>query len=258
MKQLEFSASRIPYPAARVQEHHIPVRRTARYSVLGPESDTTGVRNLWFVLHGYGQLAASFLRLFAPLDDGTRLIVAPEALNRFYLVDVSSGSAADRPVGATWMTREGREQDISDYVSYLDAVWREVAARFSERAPPRLTVLGFSQGTATAARWVAFGEARPSHVVFWGGLLPPDLDLGPADQPLRRAKLHLLVGSRDAYVTEARVADEHARLQAAGIGWELTRYVGGHAIKRDVLLELARRIEGRGMGDAGRVAEDRD
>src|SRR5206468_1825615 len=124
---------------------HIRVARTARYETLGSE---TTAREVWFVLHGYGQLAASFIQAFSVLDDGTRLIVAPEALNRFYLVGVDSGAAAERPVGATWMTREDRDAEIADYVEYLDALAAQVlgAVRRGER-PPRVIVLGFSQGT---------------------------------------------------------------------------------------------------------------
>ncbi|MFL5521990.1 MAG: hypothetical protein ACJ8B6_13695, partial [Gemmatimonadales bacterium] len=59
-----------------ITAHALIVPRTARYYTLGP---THGFpRELWFVCHGYGQLAGRFLRQFAPLDDGTRLIVAPE------------------------------------------------------------------------------------------------------------------------------------------------------------------------------------
>ena len=224
-----------------MHEHHIRVPRTARYAVLGP-ADSAAIREVWFVLHGYGQLAADFLRRFEVLDDGTRLIVAPEALNRFYLVDVSSGSATERPVGATWMTREERAQEIGDYVAYLDAVLGEVGARFTGREWPGVTVLGFSQGTATAARWVSSGAVRPAHVVLWGGLLPPELELTAADHPLRRATLHFVVGSRDGFVTETRLGEEDARLRAAGLSWETRRYDGGHGLQRQTLLEVARRL----------------
>ena len=73
-------------------EHHITVERSARYVTLGPRDGTA--REIWFALHGYGQLAGDFIRLFGALDDGTRAIVAPEALNRFYLVGVDVAPAA--------------------------------------------------------------------------------------------------------------------------------------------------------------------
>jgi predicted esterase len=224
-----------------MHEHHLHVGRTARYVVLGP-SDPEAIRSVWFVLHGYGQLATTFIRHFAALDDGTRLIVAAEALNRFYLVDVASGPAADRPVGATWMTREDREHEVADYVAYLDALWRELAVSLPERARSRVTVLGFSQGTATAARWVSLGAARPTQLVLWGGLLPPELEFDRVEHPVHRTHVHLVIGSRDGFVTTSRLAEEEARLRAAGVDFDVTRYDGGHGIRRDVLAALATRI----------------
>ncbi len=73
-----------------IREHHLPVTRTARYHTLGPESGAP--KQLWIVCHGYGQLAARFLRHFEIINDGTRLIVAPEALSRFYLTDDDAGA----------------------------------------------------------------------------------------------------------------------------------------------------------------------
>ena len=73
--------------APAISAHTIVVPRTARYYTLGP---THGFpRELWFVCHGFGQLAGRFIRQFASLDDGTRLIVAPEALSRYYLDSIA-------------------------------------------------------------------------------------------------------------------------------------------------------------------------
>src|SRR2546425_9676771 len=85
------------------------------------------------VCHGSGQLAARSLRHFEPLADGTRLVVAPEALSRFYLEDTTV-PAKERKVGATWMTRENRLSEIDDYVRYLDALHAEVFARVARGA----------------------------------------------------------------------------------------------------------------------------
>src|SRR5205809_2907590 len=104
-----------------VHEHHLSVAKTARYFTLGERSG--GVAQVWFVCHGYGQLAGRFLEKLRVLDDGTgRLLVAPEGLSRFYL----SESPAERRVGACWMTREDRLAEIDDYVQYLDAVYAAV------------------------------------------------------------------------------------------------------------------------------------
>jgi hypothetical protein len=62
-------------------EHHLGVRRTARYFTLGPAA--AGAREVWIVLHGYGQLAARFLRHFATLDDGARASSPPKACRAY-------------------------------------------------------------------------------------------------------------------------------------------------------------------------------
>ena len=187
-----------------MREHSIKVRRSARYYTLGPDDERT-VRDVWFVLHGYGQLAAQFIGIFEAVNDGTRLIVAPEALNRFYVAGVETAPAAERGVGATWMTREDRLNEIDDYVAYLDEVSSAVLDRFRGQGNvPRVVLLGFSQGTATAARWVGQGALRPAHLVLWGGFLPPDAELSARGHPLRKPALHVLIGTRDRFASEER------------------------------------------------------
>jgi predicted esterase len=230
-----------PHDVSAAREHRVETTRSARYYALGPEAGSAS--ELWFVIHGYGQLAAQFIRVFETIDDGTRRIVAPEALNRFYLVAADSAPAADRPVGATWMTREDREHEIEDYIAYLDRVASEELESVGARAVrPRVIVLGFSQGTATVGRWIARGAIRPTHVVLWGGFIPPEIDLSNPRQPLRRSSLHVLIGDRDRFTSADRVGEEEQRLRSASVTYELIRYPGGHGISRDRLVELARSL----------------
>src|SRR5437773_9979565 len=125
----------------RMHEHHLSVSRTARYFTLGERS--AAVAEVWFACHGYGQLGARFLEKLRVLDDGTRYLVAPEGLSRFYL----SESPSERRVGASWMTREDRLAEIADYVQYLDAVDQRV---FGVLDRSRVTghALWVSQGAA--------------------------------------------------------------------------------------------------------------
>ena len=223
--------------------HDIIVSRTARYFTLGP---TQGFpRELWIVCHGYGQLAGRFIRQFSVVDDGTRVIVAPEALSRFYLDSIPERRGQQEPrVGATWMTREHREQEIVDYVRYLDQVLSELRNRLSGAAP-RVIVVGFSQGTATVCRWLARGNQRADDLVLWGGGLPPELDLGEWAGKLSGASITLVVGDADEFVTPAMVTLEAERLSAAGIAFSIQRYAGGHAIDADALGEVAARFARR-------------
>lgn len=217
-------------------EHHLSVGRTARYFTLGEAGPR--LSQVWFVAHGFGQLAGYFIRHFATLDDGTRLIVAPEALSRFYLGEVTGATSAGARVGATWMTREDRLAEIEDYVRYLDALHAHVMTGVARAA--KVIVLGFSQGVATVCRWVARGAVRPDALILWAGTLPPELD-SPADlEPFRRLDLALVVGSGDPAANPAAVAELEGRLSKHAITYRLVRFDGGHEIDAEVLKALAR------------------
>jgi len=215
--------------------HHMRVQRTVRYYTLGASNGAPKV--IWFVIHGYGQLAGQFIRYFADIAADDVLVVAPEAMNRYYLVTPDKTPARDRPVGATWMTREDRESEIADYVEYLDTLFDEVASE-AVKFGARVNVIGFSQGTATASRWATHGRATLHRLILWSGLIPPDTDLTHGHSALRHIALTLVLGTSDHYVDEKMFAAERARLDAARIAHDVIRFEGGHVIDRSVFPRL--------------------
>lgn len=231
-----------------LHEHHLTVARTARYYTLGPAAG--GAREVWFVCHGYGQLAGEFLRAFQALDDGTRLFVAPEALNRYYVEDSPGPHGPHSPVGATWMTREDRLAEISDYVEYLDTLCEHllgVAFPTAAAGHPAATVfaLGFSQGAATASRWAALGRSRIGHLILWGAAFPPDLDLEATRARLETTRISLVAGESDHYLGHDRLAKEENRLRQHGIACRLLTFPGGHRLDDATLLGLAAAAHGQ-------------
>jgi len=220
-----------PMPA-----HAFPTTRTARYYTLGGEGP---VAEVWVGLHGYGQLAERFLRPFEAVAAPGRLVAAPEALSRFY-------DHAHEHVGASWMTREDREAEIADYVRYLDGVFADACLRCgADPHTVRLVVLGFSQGAATAARWLALSPLlaarvpRADRLVLWGADLPHDLDLAAVSPWLSAVGLVLVMGDADEYAGPERVAETERRLREADVPYHLVRYPGGHRVDPDVLKALA-------------------
>ncbi len=209
--------------------HHLRVFRTARYLTLG---EIEGASEVWFVLHGYSMLAASFLHWFEPVARPGRLLVAPEGLSRAYFEERGT-----RRVGASWMTKEDRDAEIEDYVQYLDRIADRI--RLSVPGAPRVEVHGFSQGAATACRWVALGSVQPDRLVVWGSTLPPDLPLERYGAKLTRAGLTIAVGTRDKYVHPEDVDREEARLRSLGLSPIMHRFDGGHRVDPGVLRLLA-------------------
>lgn len=219
------------------QEHHIQVQRTARYYTIGePGPDT---RDVWFVCHGYGQPAADFTREFEIIADPKRVIVAPEALSRHYVPTEPGFHSAETKVGASWMTREDRETEIADYVGYLDALYDEITAKVNHKNVS-VTVLGFSQGGATANRWVTRGRSRVDRLVMWGAFLASDADLDEAATFFRDVKLTIVHGTKDQYSSEKLVAGYQKLLKEKAIPFELITFDGGHRMDRGILKSLAR------------------
>lgn len=221
-----------------IHEHHLPITRTARFFTLGPTSGAP--EQLWIACHGYGQLASRFLRHFEQIDDGTRLIVAPEALSRFYVTEASGGTHAASKVGATWMTREDRLSEIDDYIGYLDALYAQLARDY-ELDATRVIALGFSQGVATVCRWVERGRSRVDEVVLWAGTVPPDMDLARPAHPLRTLRPIVVIGESDPMAPPAVVAAHEKLLGEKGIQHETIRFMGGHRLDYDTLKVLAGR-----------------
>jgi predicted esterase len=210
-----------------MQEHHLHVRRTARYHALG---DIRTAKAIWIVVHGYGQLARFFLNHFEEVGEEL-CVVAPEGLSRFYL------DPEHQRVGATWMTREDRLHEIDDHVAYLDqlvAVLLKGAGR-----PLPVHALGFSQGVATVSRWSLRGTTQLDRLVFWAGSIPPELDR-EALRPWRTKQVDLVLGVTDQFLKEADLRVMEQRLLSAEVPVKVHGFKGGHQMDRVLLGRLLR------------------
>jgi predicted esterase len=214
-------------------ERHIKVTRTARIQLLGRTGPN--VREVWFACHGYGQLAADFAKSLSVLESPNRLVVVPEGLSRFY-TDPLDRKAADRRVGATWMTREDREAEIADYIAYLDAVNATIMAELPASGV-HVHALGFSQGVATVMRWVMLGSSRVDALTLWAGTLAEEIGPETVRARLKGVRVTLVIGERDPMATAVTATEE--RLQAAGIPYEVLRFPGGHRLDDATLRRLA-------------------
>ncbi len=216
------------------EAHGFVTPRTARFWTAGPPpAEAVGTL---YVLHGYGQLAEFFVRKFQHAADEGWHIVAPEGGHRFYLKGTSGR------VGASWMTKEDRLSDIADYVAFLDALRAQI-----DGGEPRgrQVLLGFSQGVATAMRWLALGQ-RPIHswhgVVAHSGVLPPDLPKGEqafVDAP----RLHLIAGTEDPYILDTESGFRSSMqewLDCGGQAQQVTHHTfsGGHTVDADAVQEV--------------------
>jgi predicted esterase len=217
-----------------IRTERISVRRTALVASFGPEP-SKDVRELWYLLHGQGMRAEAFLDSAKVLDDGSRLIIAPEALNRHYLGEVSR----DQGIGATWMTKSERESEIRDYVAYLDDLHALMVDRFGG-SPPPVTILGFSQGGATGVRWAAFGKVRIARMIVWASSLPPDVDFANLYERQGKPRVEYVAGTRDQWITSKILEGQHTILSDAGVPFAPVGFEGGHRLDDETLLQLTK------------------
>lgn len=207
----------------------ITISKTARYFIMGEPSEK--INSVWIVLHGYGQSAEEFVGYFKTLHNESTLIVAPEALNRFYLKGFGG------KIGATWMTKEDRESEITDYVNYLDSVYDEVI-KYGLLGKVKVTVLGFSQGTATACRWISKGNSTIDRLILWGGGIPKDVNLKSAQTLFNSIDLTIVLGDKDEFIPEEQITEEIKRLNEVKLNHRIYRFSGKHEIQAGVLRQL--------------------
>lgn len=217
-----------------MKEQELNFNYKARYYTQGELTATT--KKIWFVLHGYGQLAKFFISKFKVLSDADVFVIAPEGLSKFYLEDVTSRArTGNNRVGSTWMTRENRLTDIDNYITYLNNVYqKEVPPHFEGK----ITFLGFSQGAATATRWAIEGNRSFDQLILWAGVLPPDMNFEKAHETLKDKKIIEVFGKTDPYLTDERLKEVTSINSRLNINPTLVEFDGGHEINQEALIGL--------------------
>ena len=216
-----------------MDERAISFNFKARYYKLGNISANT--KAIWFVLHGYGHLAQYFLKKFNSLVDHNICVIAPEGLSRFYLEQLEEGGRKNNRVGATWMTRENREMDIENYLTFLNEVYKAEAGS-SNNIP--VTVLGFSQGSATATRWVLDGKIHFNRLILWSGIFPPDMNFESGSKILKEKETLLVYGTKDPFLNDSRFAEMKMLTDKLNVNVKELTFDGGHDVDVATLARL--------------------
>jgi predicted esterase len=215
-----------------MEQHELSFQFKSRYFKVGKLDAST--KQLWFVIHGYGQLAEYFIRKFKTLEDHNICVIAPEGLSHFYLEDVASrAQTRNNRVGASWMTKENRLTDIENYLEYLNRVYKIVV---SSNPDIPVTILGFSQGAATVSRWISNGKVTFHRFILWAGVFPPDMDFIVTKEILKDKKTYLVYGNLDPFINDASVEEMKALTNQLGILPETKIFQGKHDIDSQTLL----------------------
>ena len=189
----------------------IAARTHGRYLVDIPEHS----RATLVGFHGYKESAAIQMAVLRRIAGARALgLVSIQGLHRFY----SRGS----DVVAGWMTKEDREQAITDNVDYVGKVLTAIADDTGITRP--LLYVGFSQGVAMAYRTAALVQRPCDGLIVLAGDLPPDI------APLAASLPSVLIGrgtGEEWYTADKAAADLEA-LRNAGVNAAEYVFEGGH------------------------------
>ncbi len=210
-----------------LRSHDININKTAKYYTLGKLSDE--IKTVWFVFHGYGQLAKEFINEFLVLENKATLIIAPEALNKFYLRGFSG------KIGTTWMTKDNRENEIIDYSNFIESIFKKELNNIDINKI-KINVLGFSQGAHTCVRWLDRFNHKINNLFLWGASFPHDCNYN--NSYWESIKAQIIFGKDDRFLTKEIIEKEKKYLISQNIKFSFLNFEGKHEISKEVLLKL--------------------
>ena len=220
--------SSIDYPLPKeINSKSFEVKQTARWFHLGQQPSDCG--KILIALHGYGQHPAYMMESLKPLLDSIEnlCIVAPEGLSRFYI------KGTDGRVGASWMTRDDRVQDIKDNIYYLNSWWDSIEVK----SETEIILLGFSQGVATAGRWLADGFGSDK-VIFHSGSIPAEWQDDAPSFNTRINKWTILRGDSDNIYPEETHKATATLFERLSLNFESLSFDGSHKMTAQHLKDL--------------------
>lgn len=211
-------------------EHLVKVERTARYRTMGELSPKT--KTIWFALHGYGQLAKFFIRKFNGIVDEETFIVAPEGISRFYL-----DAKYDR-IGASWITKEHRDLEAEEYIEFLNSIY-DAVTQGTDIQNIKINILGFSQGCATACRWLNDGHISCEKLVLWAGFFGNGIVDMISPEKLKDVDTYYVYGKQDEFLVQYPEISEAFRDQMkTDINPTVIPFEGTHRVDEKVLKDL--------------------
>jgi len=186
-----------------------------RFFTLGNQNSN----KLLYVIHGYGQLPEYFIQKFKDFTDDY-FIVAPEGLSHYYLDGVSGR------VGASWMTKEDRLNDIKNINQYLSQIHQKVTQNNSFE---EIYVLGFSQGVPVAVRWLCSENLPIKKLLLCSGMLPPELTNNQINY-LKQIEIHYLTGLKDPFRDEELIKEFYKVVDGYQLILNIHEFEGVHEV----------------------------
>ena len=171
------------------------------------------------------QLSKYFIRKFNSFKNTNTVVLAPEGLHRFYLQGFSGR------VVASWMTKEDRHSDIEDNHNFLNQVIESYSLE-----KYNIHILGFSQGVATAMRWISSNGFPIKKLVIWAGSIPHDLnEQSFLDRSDQITEIIMIRGNQDDIYPKAQLEKDYTALSELIANIKIDEFKGSHSITQEGL-----------------------
>lgn len=214
------------------QVNHLEVKRTARYYQHGAVSAHT--KDIIVAFHGYGQLGSFFAPKFSFLANRETVVIVPEALSRFYL------NGKYERIGASWITKEDRENEIKDTLDYLTTLWDSLNLEKNVR----LHVFGFSQGCAVALRWLNEINRTVNSLVLWAGYCANGVEDMATREKLADCDKYYVYGNKDEFLLASPKLAEFMKNDLTQLNFHLIEFEGSHKTPIEELKKVYKTVLG--------------
>jgi predicted esterase len=169
---------------------------------------------LLVAFHGYGQSADEALADVRTIPGASAWTIASvQGLHRFY-------TRNSEKVIASWMTRQDRDDAVTDNVAYVDRAIEAVGA-----VGP-IVFVGFSQGASMAYRAAVLGTHRAAGILALAGDIPPEVKNAGASRTW--PAVLIAGGAGDTWFTTAKLEADAAFLASRNVPHDVVRFAGGH------------------------------
>lgn len=205
----------------------IKIQRTAHYYI----QEGINAKEALFIIHGYGQLAEEFISEFEYLKDEAIIVIAPEAISKFY--------NKERKAVANWMTSHEREDEMIDYVHYLNDLLEAIKKEYSI---DRFSILAFSQGTSTALRWMKGSRQSFSNAYICSGAVPPELEPGDLEQH-NHCQFHYYYGDDDHFIDDEKAEKLLDFLHSLVKKLSVVPFKGKHIVSKEAKGEILEQLK---------------
>ena len=98
--------------------------------------------------------------------------------------------------------------------------------------------MGFSQGVATACRWIDLGKTQIHSLTLWAGSFPDDIDYFNKMNIFNNLNAKIFIGENDEFISKGILNEEINKLNDLKINIKIHQYKGGHKVETNPLIKL--------------------